>query len=1242
MRPVSSNRQARPPSSKEKIKAKSFNPLAIKKIYSKQFASNPENFKWAPNEKICALYNRYGFLGILNSGFNSTGSNLLEISFPDTFDLSINQENGFTLFFWILLQKQPNNLMRYIIKKGNSVDDLTPTVGLLPNNTNLFTKITSSRQKIETMISNKKLEPNRIYSIALTVSNDPNEDLTEMSLYIDGALDSQISIPGSPLHNQGSTWLGKVDSTSHGIVGTICDVMLAPVTMDEEQINEINNECIECLMKSNGDSLNTAIVFENRFERTVLMEKYLKYTKSSPYIVENLQLSNYELKEIVKKFDEEERKNDPVVENVYEDPERAKMLKSIEEMLQNEDDALIIKKIYLNSKFINTVLFLANKKEDMIELQRIVSIFDILKENLLFQFDLKFIKKLSKSLNALSKEEDVFYVNLPTFFKNLKEIHDLYFPEEMINMSIMTEDNVSQMQQHESMLLQSQNYKNVIDEESQNDIYKTDLKIKALYDTKRKLPQIDENNKEDMVNQEMEGVGSDIEKEEEENHTDLVKTAEKFVGNMFEEINLKNSGELKSPQSNVIDDEEEGLFMTGTKFAQNKDKEEQKNNNNDSTNKQENNSNNQNDKKSNGESKENPNKSNINNNSGDKQNQNEEQEEPHEYDPDFPDNWADGAFEVVINHCYNCHEHSTTTRHMEYPFVDKFNRVGNEIRETFPNAVILGNYDDLEYYGCFDVYVHGLGPVFDDKNRFFLYKKNKTGRFPSATEIVDKLIALAMIYGSSINMESAQLQYLKDTKIGKKSKFYHEYPCELSETAEKIKNNYINSNKKPPRVDMEHDKFYCQNWGCGQIFVQANNKPKSCTYHPGVWQFGSYNGYWPECWSCCEGEWDSEGCTVGYHKGIRLEERVLLCLNHGEINPNTNHPDSACGKYYVKKECEGCQYHPGYVKNGTFTCCKGDKESSGCVKGEHSSVDYPDPKAKLYFYPKPVANPGILNSVTAQGKKETPTVGKLICRCDYFKKIDVVFKSTKTKMELLKTKREKELTEPRYCMNWGCESIYTEQQYEKGEVLNCCCHPGKWDHGCTGTKMEQYAAELESTAGKKVILWKPHWTCCHGDWDSKGCKMTRHRGPLISSLGPNYKRYPWPSEHQKLSFTKVITDRWRTTLERFTYGEAKVRSIVKKCWDFKKRVTNGDLPALCDDLKLYLLVVNDKVDYSMKFLDIVTYSNTVKFFATGEGKSAEVDREKFIKWWFMPYEQLLEIINPDEKPIVIYSLLQKK
>ena len=1230
MKQPSSSRQIKN-ITKEKIKAKTFNPLAIKKIYAKQFANNAENFKWAPNEKICALYNRYGFLGILNSGFNSTGSNLLEIGFPENFDLSINQENGFTLFFWVLIQKQPNHVMRYIIKKGNSVDDLTPCVGLLPNNTNLFAKITSSRQKIETMISNKKIETNRIYSIALTVSNDQNEDLTEMSLYIDGALDSQISIPGAPLHNQGSTWLGKVDSTSHGVVGTICDVMLAPQVLEEEQINEINNECIECLMKTNGNSLNTAIIFENKFERIVLMDKYLKYTKSSPYIVENLQLSNYELKEIVKKFDEEERKNDPVPESQYEDVDKSRMLKNVETMLQDEDELLLMKKIYLNSKFINTVLFLANKRENMIEIQRIIDIFDILKENLLFELDLKFLKKLAKSLNALSKNEGVHYVNLNTFFKNLKEIHDLYFPEEMLNISMTNFNNNSQIQQHESMLLQSQNYKNAIDEESQNDIYRNDLNIKALYDTKKKLPPIDENNKEDIVNQEIEGGASDNEKEKEQDDSELARTAEKFVNSMFEEINMRISGEMGNSQK-MNDDEDENLFMTGTKFAQN-------NNNNNKI--EENNKNNNGSEIQNNEKDikpqikgegEKPNEQSPN--------EEEEQEEPNEYDPDFPDTWAEGAFEVVINHCYNCHQHSTTTRHMEFPFVDKFNKIASEIKEVFPNCVVVGNYDDLEYYGVFDVYVHGLGPVFDDKSRYFLYKKNKAGKFPTGTEIVDKLVALAMIYGSSINMESAQLQYLKGDKIGKKSKFFHEYPCEYSEMAEKVKKQYLNSNKKPPKIDENYDEFWCMNWGCGKIFVQAKNTPKCCTYHPGVWQFGSYNGYWPECWSCCEGEWDSEGCTLGYHKGVKKDERVYLCLNHGEINPNTNHPDNACGKYFSMKENDGCQYHPGYVRNGNWTCCGGDKSGPGCVKGAHVSAEYPDPKAKLYFYPKPVANPGIVNSISSQNKHEPISVGKLICKCDYFKKIDVVFTSTRTKMELLKAKREKELNEPRYCMNWGCETIFSEKDYEKGEIRNCCCHTGKWDHGCTGTKMVEYAEELESNQ-KKVILWKPHWTCCHRDWGEKGCKMTRHRGPLISSLGPNYKRYCWPSERLKLSFSKVITDRWRTTLEKYTYGEPKVRGIVDKYFKDKSRVTNGDLPKLCDLLKLYLLVVNDKVDYCMKFQDIVTYSGTVKFFATNESKSGEVDKEKFVKWWFMPYEQLLDIINPNEKPVNISAYIQK-
>lgn len=747
-----SNTNNNKPSPFPRQKSKVLNPIALKKQYSRQFISNPENFKWIPNEKIPALYNRYGFLGVLNGGFNSTGTNNLEIFLPENFDLSVNQENGFTLFFWFLAQKQPNNVTRYIFKKGNSIDEVTPSIGILPNNSNLFAKIISSRQKIETMISNKKIETNRIYSICLTASYEPNEDLTDVSLFIDGILDSQILVSGSPLHNQGTIFLGKPDSTTHGFVGTICDVIIAPRLMSPDEISQINETCLNCLVTSNGETFNTPIVFEDRFERDVLMEKYLRYTKTSPYIVENLQLTNHELKEIVKKYDKEERDNDPPVEVIEEDPNKTRMFSKMEEMFENEEDLLIVKKLYLNAKFIYTVLSLANRNQDVIEIYRIVNIFEILRENLLFDIDLSFITRLGKNLNAVRKLEGETYIHLPLFFKNLKEIHDLYFPEENIEQLNINENenNIdSQILQHESLIMQNQSYKNAIDEETQDEIYKADFNIKALYEKK---------NKSQMTQQFQQQQIEQIHPQERE---DLV---------IQKEDDKEKEIQSLSPSK---DNDDNLFFMTGAKIISNKSQEIENQNQQQHI--------------------ENENENQI-------QEQQEEQlnEEHNEYDPEYPDNWADGAFELVINHCYECHTHSTTTRHYEYTFVDKFNKMGNEIKSVFPNVNLIGNYDDLDYFGQFDIYLHGLGPVFDEKSRFFLFKKNKSGRFPNPTEIIDKLVALAMIYGSSLNMESAQMQFLNEQTIGKRSKFCHEFPCELSEKAEEAKKESMKP--KPQRI----------------------------------------------------------------------------------------------------------------------------------------------------------------------------------------------------------------------------------------------------------------------------------------------------------------------------------------------------------------------------------------------------------------------------------------------------------
>ncbi len=173
------------------------------------------------------------------------------------------------------------------------------------------------------------------------------------------------------------------------------------------------------------------------------------------------------------------------------------------------------------------------------------------------------------------------------------------------------------------------------------------------------------------------------------------------------------------------------------------------------------------------------------------------EKEKNEYDPEIPKNWENGNFEVIINHCYNCHEHKMTTRHLEFQFIDKFNEIGEAIKNKFPNCTIYGNYDYLEYFGQFDVYLRGIGPFFDEQGRYFIFKKQQVNKFPKINEIIDKLIALSIVYGGSINMESAQKQFLKENYgMFKKSIFFHGLPAEYSEKCIEAMNEFKNGGEK--------------------------------------------------------------------------------------------------------------------------------------------------------------------------------------------------------------------------------------------------------------------------------------------------------------------------------------------------------------------------------------------------------------------------------------------------------------
>mmetsp|Transcript_11486 Transcript_11486/g.9912 ORF Transcript_11486/g.9912 Transcript_11486/m.9912 type:complete len:139 (-) Transcript_11486:776-1192(-) len=88
-----------------------------------------------------------------------------------------------------------------------------------------------------------------------------------------------------------------------------------------------------------------------------------------------------------------------------------------------------------------------------------------------------------------------------------------------------------------------------------------------------------------------------------------------------------------------------------------------------------------------------------------------------------------------------------------------------------------------------------------------------------------------------------------------------------------------------------------------------------------------------------------------------------LCINHGDVNPKREAPDSACGKSYKDKDDE-CIYHKGLYngttpENGQWTCCgEYGQGAKGCVSTTHQSAEWPEEEAKLYFVARENRNPG--------------------------------------------------------------------------------------------------------------------------------------------------------------------------------------------------------------------------------------------------------------------------------------------
>ena len=1239
----------------------------VLQIQVNRFVKNISNQIIMPSRPIRAIVNKNGFIEVLNGAKKSNDSETLESIMPKEVDLSIRQNGGFSVFLWLHTKKaRGGKAIYYIFKKGGTVDQFTPSIGLSNNQTNLLIELSTSKSKKETLFANKKIEDNHLYSIGISFAINYEEDSTEVSLYIDGKLDTQSSIPGEPIHNQGSVFFGRPDSSTHGFRGTVADVMMVPSTITEKEVALAHSEGLKNLYDSNGATLGMNNVFGEIFKRKKLINKYAYYTKKSVYEIENLCLSNSKMLEIVKNYDREEKENDirppPEIRNYKQE----KMNHEMENFLSDIDNRILCNKIDMNGQLINTCFFLANQGEEMLELDRAIKIFDTLKEVLLFTVERKFLEFLAKILDAIfdDKENNTQYLKTKTFFINLQiALDNLDLNEKKIeeeNAKFLKGKKKGQQQrnilsclrrtkpenseplpleetrgfgncipEHEVLLLKTQNIKNSIDIEQEENLpqYHSTFIIKTLYEKPKNLPGEDpenpetkilstsissidsddlENDEKNIVNNTNNTLGTESVQNSHTNNTikntklsNKDKIKQKNINDVHEFIDeIINSYDfkIKTPELGCILDDEMAKKVQNDIMEAKKEEEKKR------------------------EEEENKKLS-----EGDNKNQNKEEKKKevneivqYSFDPSVPEGWSNGNFELIINHCYNCHLHQKTTRnHYEFTFVEKFNQIGEAVKNQFPNAVVIGNLDEQEYLSNFDVYLRHTGLPCDSNGRYVVYCKRDTKQFPSVTDIVDKLICLSIMYGSSMNVEKAQFEDLKADMS--KSKNCHEHPATLSEKAEKIKQK-VTSKKPETKIDPERTRFYCLNNGCNKEFVQNHNGSHSCHYHPGVYQFGSYNGYWPECWTCCEGKWNAPGCKEGKHKGVLLENRIMLCVNHGEPSED-GHPDSACGTWFTSRSIDGCKFHSGHLEKGIYTCCQGGKDSPGCQEGQHRTATFPEPEAKLYFYPKILNNPGL-----KYDKKEVlPTVADQIKACGYFKQIqeypdiEKIYKNRKDKEE-----REKEMD--RICFNVGCKKIYKEAN---NEDRSCKCHPGLWDFGGNGSgiKMDDIFHKYHNPVDDKIQLdniWKPHWTCCGGDWRSKPCTRCRHHGPLKKDEEKYEARFKYPDVRYKLNFKRIVGDKWASYIENYQISEARMRKI-SETWPSSIRV--DDLPKICDKLHMNYLILQEDPSYAMKYWDIIEKSNSIEYFS----KEGQVDKEKFIKWWFTDYLTIYNELHPPVK-----------
>jgi len=566
--------------------------------------------------------------------------------------------------------------------------------------------------------------------------------------------------------------------------------------------------------------------------------------------------------------------------------------------------------------------------------------------------------------------------------------------------------------------------------------------------------------------------------------------------------------------------------------------------------------------------------------------------------------------EIGLDHCVSCASHQTTFWHTESQFSALFNSVSKRLLEDFPSFSVIGNKYGPAPLGVFQVLVEGVGAAkrWDGKGRLVLFRRNGVGKW--TREVLDAVYLLGYCYGGFGKLAEEQAEYRRNAPSRATHPDAHMDLLPISESAA------AKSKKKGEREYDPDTVMYCLNWACvSKQYTYGKNDRRSCRHHPGRWEFGSVHGLWPENWTCCRRNWEEEGCTIGPHRGIPYSQFPRLCINHGQINPATDSPDSFCGKSFVDPVSCGkkytaekgtCKLHTGLRQAGrVWTCCGAEAaegvDVSFCEEQDHRYAEWPEEEAKIYFVTREVGNPGLV-----PGRSQSFTLFSRLAPTSRF-----FCSKIKPYVDPVQRKKTSEalLQEPRYCLNWACESSFKEAE---NTPKSCKCHTGYYDFGHSGSQT------VSNKETRRVVLWEAHWRCCGGAWESPGCTWTMHRGPLAATMPP--RKWKWPSEAAKRYFIKKVSNTWQQKLDKEHISSQRLsKKYDQICAEARApKLPSSYLFRLCMALHLHILCVSPEISYMFKYQDVVSGKAEAELM----GRDGNIDKDTFERWWFAPLETI--------------------